>query len=123
MWKPDVFALWGHPGTKVVLPQGKATPAHLERADTSGDGRASGGGSSSKSAVASSPSSSSSSSSSSPNGGEASGVVGGGEGVLVGSEGATVAAPGSAVVLREFEFKDADIWFVRFALDPTLQVT
>jgi hypothetical protein len=29
---------------------------------------------------------------------------------------------GAVVVLREFDFKDADIWFLRFALDPKLQI-
>jgi polycomb protein EED len=42
--------------------------------------------------------------------------------VLLGQEGSVASQPGAAVVLREFEFRDADIWFVRFALDPRLEI-
>ena len=95
MWKPDVFALYGHSGIKgswttVSSSDGSGAEGALSVADSSG----------------------------APGSGGSAGAMGSGSTVGSGASG----TPGAVVVLREFEFRDAEIWFVRFALDPALQI-
>ena len=88
MWKPDVYALHGHPGTGAVA-DGPAPLPRASGADSTA-GPETPGGTAGAAATGS--------------------ATAGGALSPLGGAGAVAPQPGAAVVLREFEFRDADIW-------------
>lgn len=114
MWKPDVNRLHNV----------KSSPETASVADSTSNGTPT-AAAAATSEVACSSLSSSSSSACESSGASAAADFGGSESMSGASlAGAVVAGAvaGAVVVLREFDFKDADIWFLRFALDPKLQI-
>jgi len=124
MWKPDVFAVYGQLDTTSTLLPPVST--NIEASDINLD--------SSKEAENSNIDGNSSQQLSIDGDGAvikkvptasdllADVVAKEGESSLWSYEDAPSAQSGAAVVLREFEFRDADIWFVRFSLDPRLEI-
>ena len=122
MWKPDVFAVYGQQdATSTLMPPASTAAGAVSNEDGHGasvgaENSSLGNGHSSDSdsaAVKKVPSASDM---------LADAVSKDGESSLWSFEDTPAAQSGAAVVLREFEFRDADIWFVRFSLDPRLEI-